>query len=229
MLFPCRPKVEPMTTTDHPFKSITAALAASLVLTACGIGGPYPGVPELLPASTLPVYQGAVAPPQVTYRIDENRYFEYVPRGPGACTDAMVYYNDKKLGIHSAVVRLDRAVAGANDFIIDASNDEFLIGPMTRGNTDCSSGGGGCGGDSMPYSTDAGRTWKRAWAQRPYAAVGVSGNLAYSGGGSDLLTTLDLRASDIRTSEWTYRANVRFLPVAMPMDKKFHCTTNGKE
>lgn len=207
-------------------KNTIAIFTTRLQLTACGVGGPYPGVPELLPASSVPVYRGPVAPPQVTYRIDEDRYFELVPRGAGACADAMVYYNDKRLGIRSAVVKLDPAVTGLSNFIIDASNQEYLVGPLTRGNTDCSSGGGGCSGGSLPYSVDSGRTWMNA---KPGAyggyAVYVSGNQVYTSG---------MRATfpDLPGGPRVWKSDLlsNFPPPhKAPLDKKFHCTANGKE
>ncbi|APW35845.1 hypothetical protein RD110_00290 [Rhodoferax koreense] len=208
------------------FQTTVAVGVATLLLTACGVGGPYPDVPELLPANSIPVYRGPVAPPQITYRIDENRYFEYLPRGAGACTNAMVYYNDKKLGIRSAVVELDRAVAGASNFIIDAANDQYLVGPMTRGNTDCSSGGGGCGGATLPYSTDGGRTWNRAipGAYGGYA-VYMSGDQVYTSGMRAKLSELSSGPS-----VWTDDLLSNFPPPRrQPLDKKFRCTANGKE
>jgi hypothetical protein len=162
---------------------LVAAAAMALALTACslgGLGGPYSGVPELQSSPRydirgrpewIPPSSGglkkAVAPPQVTYRIGDGRYFELVHDTHQACANAGVYYVDRAKGIRSFVVTLDPAVTGASNFIIDAANDQYLIGPVTRGNTDCSSGGGSCGGASMPYSTDAGRTWRRSGVRSP--------------------------------------------------------------
>ena len=205
--------------------------AVTLVLDGCslgGLGGPYPGVPELVPLSSVPRYSRKLAPPQIIYRIDENRYFEDVPNTPQVCANGSpIYYVDKILGIRSFVVRADAVSAGV-PFTIDAANDQYLIGPVTRGNTDCSSGGGGCGGSSMPYSVDAGRTWKRTWAQRPSVAYGVGGYLAYSGGtDGDLVTSLDLTKADLESTEWTYLPKFTFIPHKRPIDTKFHCTENG--
>ncbi|PSJ19105.1 hypothetical protein CVH10_24590, partial [Halomonas sp. ND22Bw] len=77
---------------------------------------------------------GEVAAPQVAYRIDENRYFEIVPYGRGACTNAMVQFVDKAKGIRSDAVLLDPGSMGAATLIIDASNDQYLVAPVTRGN-----------------------------------------------------------------------------------------------
>jgi hypothetical protein len=69
--------------------AVVSAAAMALALAACslgGLGGPYPGVPELqstphydirgrpewIPPSSGGVKK-AVAPPQVTYRIDEKQ------------------------------------------------------------------------------------------------------------------------------------------------------------
>ena len=158
--------------------------AVILVLDGCslgGLGGPYPGVPELVSASSVSRYRGTLAPPQIIYRIDENRYFEDVPNTPQVCANGSpIYYVDKILGIRSFVVLADAASARVL-FTIDAANDQYLIGPVTRGNTDCSSGGGGCGGASMPYSVDAGRTWKRVGAAQKENLM-VSGSTVYDYG-----------------------------------------------
>jgi hypothetical protein len=230
--------------TDVGIARSVAAAAMALALTGCslgGLGGPYPGVPELqssprydirgrpewVPPSSGGVKK-AVAPPQVTYRIDDSRYFELVHDTHQACANAGVFYVDKAKGIRSFVVTLDPAVTGASNFIIDAANDQYLIGPVTRGNTDCSSGGGSCKGASMPYSTDAGRTWKQAPAD-PYSARGVSGSVAYSAGVRNLTRSLDLSKADVARGEWTYLPNFTFSPRKAPLDTKFHCTENGKE
>lgn len=141
---------------------LAGALAVAVQLGGCGIAGmagPYPGVPDFVDASSLARPQGPVAAPQVGYRIDGRRYFEIVPLGAAACSNADIYYVDKARGIRSRV--LDTWELGGVDLVIDAANEEYLVGPITRGNTDCSSGGGFCGGSKLPYSTDGGRTWKR--------------------------------------------------------------------
>ncbi|MEJ8822146.1 hypothetical protein WKW80_08845 [Variovorax humicola] len=210
--------------------AVLAVMTASMLLTACALrGGPYPGVPELLPADSVDQRGRPVAPPQVVYRIDENRYFELVPRSEGACTDATVFYADKKKGIRSLVVKWDRGAMGGSAFIIDAANDQYLIGPVTRGNTDCSSGGGSCGGARLPYSTDAGRTWKRADALSPTAPMSISGSFAYSIGNRKLVSSLDLSQSNVAEGEWTYLPNFAFVPRKFPIDNIFHCAGNGKE
>jgi len=210
--------------------AVLAVMTASMLLTACALrGGPYPGVPELLPADSVDQRGRPVAPPQVVYRIDENRYFELVPRSEGACTDATVFYADKKKGIRSLVVKWDRGAMGGSAFIIDAANDQYLIGPATRGNTDCSSGGGGCGGARLPYSTDAGRTWKRVGALSPSDGMSVSSTFAYSTGNDNAVSSLDLSLPDLAEAKWKYLPDFTFLPRKPPFDTKFHCTANGKE
>jgi hypothetical protein len=224
--------------------AVVSAAAMALSLTGCslgGLGGPYPGVPELQstprydvrgrPEWVPPSSGGGtktVAPPRVLYRIDANRYFEDASETGHFCENGSpIYYVDKTLGIRTYVVKMDGASMGVN-FIIDAANDQYLIGPVTRGNTDCSSGGGSCKGASMPYSTDAGRTWKRAPAD-PYSARGVSGSVAYSAGVRNLTRSLDLSKADVARGEWTYLPNFTFSPRKAPLDTKFHCTENGKE
>ena len=122
-------------------------VGAFLLLTGCGLGGlggPYPGVPELVSASSVPRYNGPAAPPRVLYKIDNYRYFEDASDPGRFCENGSpIYYVDKVLGIRSYVGRMDGASMGV-PFTIDAANTDYLIGPATRGNTDCSSGGGGC-------------------------------------------------------------------------------------
>ena len=201
-----------------------------LMLDACslgGLGGPYPGVPELVPLSNVPRYSRAMAPPQIIYRIDENRYFEDVPNTPQVCANGSpIYYVDKALGIRSFVVLADAASA-RTPFTIDAANDKYLIGPMTRGNTDCSSGGGGCGGASMPYSVDAGRTWKRA---SPPLTSGfelylVGDALFYAGQKARLS---ELSSGDVAWKQY-YLVGANSLPPLRkpPFDTKFNCTIDG--
>jgi hypothetical protein len=171
----------------------------------------------------------AVAPPQVTYRIDENRYFELVHHTHQSCANAGVFYVDKALGIRSFVVTLDPAVTGASNFIIDAANDQYLIGPVTRGNTDCSSGGGGCGGASMPYSTDAGRTWRRA------SPPITGGYELYLAGEAVFYAGQRARLPELSTGDEAWKQFYlvgKSKPPTLnrkPIDNKFHCTENGKE
>lgn len=210
-------------------------VATTLLLSACGLGGltgPYPGVPELRSPGRAQPYTGEVAAPQVAYRIDENRYFEIVPNGPGACTNAMVYFNDRVQGIRTPVVKLDPGSMGAATFIIDAANDRYLVAPIVRGNTDCSSGGGLCGGSKLPYSTDGGRTWKRANPRVSGDDIYLSGEivLVSSGGRSEQTAKLSNAPEDDAT--WSrFNSSKTPLPPLQknPIDNKFHCTPNGKE
>ena len=210
--------------------STLALTAVSVLLPACA-HGPYPGGPELLPAGSLDRRGRPVAPPQVVYRIDENRYFELVPRGEGACTDATVYYADKEQGIRSLVVKWDRGAMGGSTFIIDPANDQYLIGPATRGNTDCSSGGGSCGGPRLPYSTDAGRTWKRADALSPTAPVTVTGSSVYAVRATGSVELLDFTKDSVEMKDWQGmpKGTRPPAPRTPPIDNIFRCTENGKE
>jgi hypothetical protein len=203
--------------------------SAAMLLTACGLTGPFPGVPGLNGPGRNPPYKGEVAPPQVAYRIDENRYFEIVPYGPGACTNAMVHFVDTAKGIRSEAVKLDPGSMGAATLIIDASNDQYLVAPVTRGNTDCSSGGGLCGGSKLPYSTDGGRTWKRA---NPRFTNGfdlyLAGDELFYAGQKVKLSRL---ADDDSVWPRYYVSDSNPLPPIRQgaIDRKFHCTPNGKE
>ena len=227
--------------------AVLALTASSILLAGCGLGGmggPYPGMPELQSASKydtrgrpewIPPADGGsgrpreVAAPRVLYRIDENRYFEDASEAGRFCENGSpIYYVDKARGIRSYVVNVDGASMGAN-FIIDAANDEYLSGPVTRGNTDCSSGGGGCGGARLPYSTDAGRTWKRADALSPSDGMSVSGSIAYEIDQDRLVNSLDLSGDRFEMRDWKYMQ--KFAPPLRKafLDTKFHCSAKGKE
>ena len=155
--------------------TIAVVLLGSLLLSACTL--------PISRSGKEPPYTGPVAKPQVAYRIDDHRFFEIVPLREEACSSAVVYYTDKARDIHTAVVRLDPGSMGAADFIIDAANDQFLVGPISRGNLDCQSGGGGCGGSTLPYSTDSGRTWRRVQALSTDNIL-VTGSIVFSYGAS---------------------------------------------
>ncbi|MEJ8824238.1 hypothetical protein WKW80_19735 [Variovorax humicola] len=227
--------------------AVLALTAGSILLAGCGLGGmggPYPGMPELQSAPKydargrpewIPPADGGsgrpreVAAPRVLYRIDENRYFEDASEAGRFCENGSpIYYVDKARGIRSYVVNVDGASMGAN-FIIDAANDEYLIGPATRGNTDCSSGGGNCGGIRMPYSTDAGRTWKRASPPLTsgYEIYLIGDSLFYAG------QRVKLSEASIGDEAWKqyYLVGGNELPPLRrpPLDSKFHCTTKAKE
>jgi len=160
------------------------------------------------------------------YRIDENRYFEDASEAGRFCENGSpIHYVDKARGIRSYVVNMDGASMGAN-FIIDAGNDEYLSGPVTRGNTDCSSGGGGCGGARLPYSTDAGRTWKRATPRYSGGyAVYMSGDKVYNSAAWAYMQELAGGMSAWKDGQLSAFPN----PVKSPLDTKFHCTDKGKE
>jgi len=148
--------------------SMTLLLAPLLfVLSACAGGG--------VSQSSVPPPKSSV-PAQVAYRIDDHRYFEITP--DQHCYGDMLYFVDTAKGIHSEVVRFD-AVMNRTTLIIDAANDQYLVAPVTRGGTNCSSGGGACGGNKMPYSTDGGRTWKRVWSPGSDHDLMISGSTVY--------------------------------------------------
>jgi hypothetical protein len=216
-------------------RSAACVAAGVILLTACslgGLGGPYPGVPALSDPGRAQPYTGEVAAPQVAYRIDENRYFEIVPYGRGACTNAMVQFVDKAKGIRSDAVLLDPGSMGAATLIIDASNDQYLVAPVTRGNTDCSSGGGLCGGSKLPYSTDGGRTWNRGQARSATAwPIHLRGSIVYATGGSGVTEYVDLAKGSLATRDWQALPDYAGppAPTKAPIDTKFHCIVNGKE
>ncbi|MGJ7609838.1 MULTISPECIES: T6SS immunity protein Tli3 family protein [unclassified Variovorax] len=140
-------------------------VALVMGLGACAQSGSRP---KVLPAASS-------KPPQVVYRIDDHRHFELTP--DETCFGNMLYFVDTAKGIRSEVVTFD-AVMNRTTLIIDAANDQYLVAPVTRGSINCSSGGGGCGGDKMPYSTDGGRTWQRVQASTSHDTM-ISGSMAY--------------------------------------------------
>jgi hypothetical protein len=102
-----------------------------------------------------------MAKPQVVYRIDENRYFEIVPRGPAACEKALVYYVDKKLEIYSYVIPYDAKTMNGRKFRIDAANDKYLGAPTSRFNIGCTGKDNQyCGDLITAFSIDFGRKWE---------------------------------------------------------------------
>ena len=102
-----------------------------------------------------------IAKPQVVYRIDENRYFEIVPRSPAACERALVYYVDKKLEIYSYVIPYDAETMNGRKFRIDAANDRYLGAPASRFNIECTGKDHyDCKKLVTAFSIDFGRSWQ---------------------------------------------------------------------
>ncbi|WP_409051204.1 hypothetical protein [Variovorax sp. GrIS 2.14] len=161
-------------------------------------------------------------PAQVAYRIDDHRYFEITP--DETCFGNMLYFVDTAKGIHSEVVTFD-AVMNRTTLIIDAANDQYLVAPVTRGGTNCSSGGGACGGDKMPYSTDGGRTWKRVWSPGSDYDLMLSGSTAYqSHRNVDVITEgLELTLLKPMSEDWKYLPGFIFKPRIAPTDTKVSC------
>lgn len=200
-----------------------ALVALALALNACASGGASP-----------PLAPGPSKPPQVVYRIDDHRYFELTP--DETCFDNMLYFVDTIKGIHSAVVKFD-AVMNRTTLIIDAANDQYLVAPVTRGGTNCSSGGGACG-DKMPYSTDGGRTWKLVWSPGTTYDLMVSRSKAYQSWhrpayGTTSTDELDL-VNDITftggvngppryEAQWKSVKDFVFKPLIAPVDTKVLC------
>ena len=164
--------------------------------------------------------------PQVVYRIDDHRYFELTP--DETCFGNMLYFVDTAKGIRSEVVIFD-AVMNRTTLVIDAANDRYLVAPVTRGNTNCSSGGGGCSGDQLPYSVDGGKSWNRVWAHSSRNGVMVSGSTAYNVDGVKLMHTLDLVRSKPKSDDWKYLPDFTFEPRIAPVDVKVTCRAQGKE
>ncbi|MBC7376362.1 MAG: hypothetical protein H7346_02875, partial [Burkholderiaceae bacterium] len=198
---------------------ITFAIA---LLGACVGTGPYPGVP-ILGAKLPPPYKGPVAASQVAYRIDENRFFEVVPTEDAACYQADIFYTDKVLGIHTEVMGLNQL--GGVALVIDAANTDYLVGPPVKGGGSCYN----CGGSWLPYSTDAGRTWKLGGGgpTSPSSPLTLSGSNAYAAssiGGQKVASSVDITKDKFGIRDWKYEPD-GFLPHPhkAPLDTKFRC------
>jgi hypothetical protein len=209
-------------------------LAGTALLTACGVSASQHGKPFLNASGQIERAPIEIAAPQVAYRIDEHRFFEIVPSGPGACTNAMVYFVDKAKGIRSEAVRLDPGSMGAGTLIIDAANDQYLVAPVTRGNLDCSSGGGYCGGSKLPYSVDGGRTWKRADVPFTYGSIDSRGAHVYVSTSNARIErreteVLLLSTANPTMKDWQSYESTK-IPAAkqIPLDTKFHCTAKER-
>lgn len=184
-------------------------VALTLAMGACASGR----------ASSPPSLQ-PLKPAQVVYRIDDHRYFELTP--DETCFGNMVYFVDTAKGIRSEVVTFD-AVMNRTTLVIDAANDQYLVAPVTRGGINCSSGGGGCGGDQLPYSVDGGRTWQRIWAHSSRNGVMVTGSMAYNVDGAKLIHGLDLKLSKPRSNDWNYVSDFVFMPRVAPVNVNVVC------
>ena len=161
-------------------------------------------------------------PAQIAYRIDDHRYFEITPNND--CYGDMLYFVDTAKGIRSDVVRFD-AVMNGSSLVIDAANNEYLIGPVTRGSTNCSSGGGRCG-ERLPYSVDGGLTWKRAWYPGYGDDLVISGATVYRSFRIETVHTdmLDL-ASGPTPADTHWRSAIKAAPqpLVSPTDVKVRC------
>lgn len=196
-----------------------AALALSL--SAC-VSGTVPAYRAQANKQTKPK-----PAPQVVYRIDDHRYFELTP--DETCFGNMLYFIDTAKGINSKVVEFD-AVMNRTTLIIDAANDQYLVAPVTRGGTNCSSGGGACGGAKMPYSTDGGRTWQMVWSPGTNKDLKISGSMAYQSyyrPAYGITTTdgIDLTISRPQSSDWKTMSGFVFKPRIAPVDSKVWCST----
>ncbi|QNK72400.1 hypothetical protein H7F36_14360 [Variovorax sp. PAMC28562] len=209
------------------FRSLLLACGVAL-LAACVGTGPYPGVP-ILGAKLPPPYKGPVAASQVAYRIDENRFFEVVPREGAACYRAGIFYTDTTLGIHTLVMGLNQL--GGVDLVIDAANTDYLVGPTIEGGGSCYN----CGGSWLPYSTDAGRTWKLGGGgpsspSNPLTLSGTKVHVFSSLGVKNVVSTVDLTKDKIVMKDWKDEVGgVPPNPRIAPIDTKFRCIPNGKE
>ncbi|QLG93425.1 hypothetical protein HZF02_16290 [Pseudomonas yamanorum] len=182
-------------------------------------------------------YRGPVAAPQVVYRIDDNRYFEFVPRQSYFCITGTMMYVDRQQGIRSRVEDWGRhEYSGRSDqLVVDAANTRYLLAPWRNDISGVYAGGGG-GRTQLLYSADAGKTWQSR------SPTGLGGRLAYLNG-DNLYLVLDDEAwsTHLPTPQvpgwdweknWThFKLKERSLPPVgkWPIDKQFHCKGNGYE
>jgi hypothetical protein len=188
---------------------INLVIITSILLTAC------------TSQSTYAPYAGPIAPPQIAYRIDDNRYFEVVPLENMACARARLYYSDKIKGIHTNVASWDRVSDGT--FVIDAANDQYLVAPIILSSSGCQTGDSSsfkCA-SRLPYSTDAGKTWKFNIPRWSGGNVYMAGNQIYNGGAKSSVSELrEGYVPDI----WHEGLLSDFgKPSKPPVDTKLHC------
>ena len=168
-------------------------------------------------------YNGPVAPPQVAYRIDKQRFFEIVPHRQYPCDEARLYYNDTAKGIRTNVMD---ARYGRGTFIIDAANDQYLVAPILPSSSGCQSGGSDMCADRLYYSKDAGRTWQVNKPEWSGSNVYITGDQIYAGGRASIHDLRDGFVDGI----WTRVSPKNFpQPRKAPLDTEFHCNSNEKE
>ncbi|MGJ7525050.1 T6SS immunity protein Tli3 family protein [Variovorax sp. GB1P17] len=182
-------------------------------------------------------YRGPVAAPQVVYRIDDNRYFEFVPRQSYFCITGTLMYVDRQQDIRTKVEDWGRNEYSGRDnrLVVDAANTRYLLAPWRDNISGVSSGGGGAR-THLSYSADGGRTWQSR------SPTGRGGRMAYIHD-DNLYLVLDDEAwiANLPTPEipgWNWEKNwakfklkERSLPAVgkWPIDKQFHCKGNGNE
>jgi len=174
----------------------------------------------------ISTYVGLVAAPQVAYRIDDHRYFEVVPLEGMSCAHARLYYTDKARNIHSDIASWDRVANGA--FIIDAANDQFLIGPILLSNANCQTGDSAnlkCA-SRLPYSVDGGRTWKYNIPQWSDRDVYMTGAEIYTGGARASIVSL---ADGLVPDVWHSSRLQEFPQTSIrPLDTRLECSAFKK-
>lgn len=196
-------------------KRLMSGPLVALLLAACASG------------HRISTYVGPVAAPQVVYRIDDHRYFEVVPLEGMPCVRARLYYTDKARNIHIDIASWDRVANGS--FIIDAANDNFLIGPILLSSGNCQTGDSAnlkCA-SRLPYSVDGGRTWKYnipQWSDRDAYMTGIE---IYTGGARASIVSL----ADGHVPNVWHASRLREFPQPRirPLDTRFHCTAFRKD
>ncbi|PLR29051.1 T6SS immunity protein Tli3 family protein, partial [Chimaeribacter arupi] len=101
-----------------------------------------------------PVY----GPPQVIYRIDENRYFTL--ENYTRCEDGQTFYNNREKGIHTKISPASGYLFKGRLFWL-SKRDDFLAFPLTRDSNKavCIGSDKGCL-NLISVTTDGGRTMR---------------------------------------------------------------------
>jgi hypothetical protein len=173
-------------------------------------------------------YSGPVAKPQVAYRIDDHRFFEVVPYQDMPCARARLYYTDTAKGIHANIAPWDQVSKGT--FIIDASNDQYLVAPIIASSSGCQTGAGDKCASSLYYSENYGQTWKMTKPKLTLAggAVRLIGDSVFHAGQRAKIPAL---ASGDEAWKDYHLNGENELPIVIktPVDNRLHCDSKEKE
>ncbi|WP_053144958.1 T6SS immunity protein Tli3 family protein [Erwinia billingiae] len=152
-----------------------AAYAVFVVTSLCGCAvTPPPGQKTAKPEKLVikPIY----GPPQIIYRIDENRYItleDYTN-----CDNGSIYYHNDRNQIKTKLWFLSRGTVNYKGKLIwAAKNDDMLAIPLVRGDNDaCGDSLRGCAHSILSLSHDGGKTFGKI----KFGAIDSSGSKEYT-------------------------------------------------